>query len=55
MFEYTNGFKKAMYWSKEKMKTHALKYSQGYAADLKKGTNGLFGARTLMEWHIRPC
>lgn len=38
MFEYTNGFKKAMYWSKEKMKAHAIKYSQGYAADIKKGT-----------------
>lgn len=35
MFEYTNGFRKAMYWSKKKMKAHALKYSKGYAA--KKG------------------
>lgn len=35
MFEYTNGFKKAMYWSKNKMEAHALKYSKGYAA--KKG------------------
>lgn len=35
MFEYTNGFKKAMYWSKKKMEAHALKYSKGYAA--KKG------------------
>lgn len=35
MFEYSNGFKKAMYWSKEKMEAHALKYSRGYAA--KKG------------------
>lgn len=35
MFEYLNGFKKAMYWSKEKMEAHALKYSKGYAA--KKG------------------
>lgn len=45
MFEYTNGFKKAMYWSKEKMKTHALKYSQGYAADLKKGTKWTFWSK----------
>ena len=42
MFEYTNGFKKAMYWSKEKMKAHAIKYSQGYAADIKKGTKCTF-------------
>lgn len=35
MFEYLNGFKKAMYWSREKMESHALQYSKGYKA--KKG------------------
>lgn len=35
MFEYTNGFKKAIYWSKAKMEKHALTYSAGYKA--KKG------------------
>lgn len=35
MFEYLNGFKKAMYWSKAKMEAHAIKYSKGYQA--KKG------------------
>lgn len=35
MFEYLNGFKKAIYWSKEKMMNHANKYSKGFAA--KKG------------------
>lgn len=35
MFEYTNGFRKAIYWSKRKMEAHALKYSKGYQA--KKG------------------
>jgi len=35
MFEYQNGFKKAMYWSKAKMESHALQYSKGYKA--KKG------------------
>lgn len=35
MFEYTNGFRKALYWSKAKMEAHALKYSAGYKA--KKG------------------
>ena len=34
-YEYLNGFKKAIYWSKEKMEAHALKYSMGYKA--KKG------------------
>ena len=34
-FELTNGFQKAMYWSKEQMENHALTYSQGYKA--KKG------------------
>lgn len=35
MFEYTNGFRKTLYWSKSKMEKHALKYSMGYRA--KKG------------------
>lgn len=32
MFEYLNGFRKVIYWSKEKMQAHALQYSQGYRA-----------------------
>ena len=32
MFEYTNGFRKSLYWTKNKMEKHALKYSKGYAA-----------------------
>lgn len=35
MFEYLNGFQKTIYWSKEKMESHALQFSKGYAA--KKG------------------
>ena len=35
MFEYLNGFRKTLYWSKQKMEAHALKYSMGYRA--KKG------------------
>lgn len=34
-FEYTNGFTKTLYWSRQKMESHALRYSKGYAA--KKG------------------
>lgn len=33
MFEYTNGFRKAMYWSREKMMAHANKYSMAFNAD----------------------
>lgn len=32
MFEYLNGFRKTMYWSRTKMEAHARKYSKGYAA-----------------------
>lgn len=34
-FEYINGFRKAIYWSRARMEAHALKYSAGYRA--KKG------------------
>ncbi len=34
-FELTNGFRKAMYWSKAQMESHALAFSPGYKA--KKG------------------
>ena len=30
MFEYANGFRKAMYWSKKKMLAHADRYSQAF-------------------------
>lgn len=45
MFEYTNGFKKTLYWSKSKMQEHAKKYSQGYRADLSKGTAYTFWSK----------
>lgn len=32
MFEYLNGFRKTLYWSKAKMEAHAEKYSMGYRA-----------------------
>lgn len=31
LFECANGFSKTIYWSKERMEAHALKYSKGYA------------------------
>ena len=33
MFEYHNGFKKAIYWSREKMIAHADKYSTAFSAE----------------------
>lgn len=38
MFEYTNGFKKALYWSKKKMLSHADRYSQAFSKDGKEVT-----------------
>lgn len=35
MFELINGYRKILYWTKEKMERHAIKYSKGYRA--KKG------------------
>lgn len=32
MFEYVNGFRKAIYWSKDKMMSHADKYSPAFSA-----------------------
>jgi len=32
MFEYFNGFRKALYWSKEKMMSHADQYSPAFSA-----------------------
>ena len=41
MFEYQNGFRKAMYWSREKMMAHADRYSTAFSAQaydrLQKG------------------
>jgi recombination protein RecT len=45
MFEYLNGFRKTMYWSVKKMKSHAKKYSSGYRNDLNKGTDWTFWSR----------
>lgn len=45
MFEYTNGFRKAIYWSKAKMQAHAEEYSAGYKNDLAQGTKYTFWAK----------
>lgn len=36
MFEYANGFRKTIYWSKEKMMLHADRYSQSFSAKTYK-------------------
>jgi recombination protein RecT len=45
MFEYHNGFRKVLYWSKAKMQVHAQKYSKAYASDVKRGTAYTFWAK----------
>lgn len=45
MFEYLNGFRKTLYWSKAKMISHAKKYSPGYKRDLEKGTEWTFWSK----------
>ena len=41
MFEYVNGFRKAIYWSFDKMLAHADKYSQAFSAEpTTKTVNG---------------
>lgn len=45
VLELTTGFKKTIYWSKEKMQQHAIKYSQGYQSDIKNGTAYTFWAK----------
>ena len=37
MFEYMNGFKKALYWTKKKMLVHADKYSQAFSLNATTG------------------
>ena len=44
-FEYTNGFRKSLYWSKKKMEAHAKKYSPGFARDIQKGTQYTFWSK----------
>lgn len=45
MFEYQNGFKKSLYWSRSKMEAHAKKYSQAYRSDIKYHTSYSFWSK----------
>lgn len=44
-FEYLNGFYKSLYWTKEKMKNHAIQYSQAYARDIKQNSSYSFWSK----------
>ena len=45
MFELTNGFRKEIYWSREKMQSHAETYSKGYKSDLRNKTAYTFWSK----------
>ena len=46
MFEYHNGFRKALYWSKKKMMCHADKYSQAFSL---KGSTFKSNGKTITK------
>lgn len=51
MFEYLNGFQKAMYWSYEKMQSHADQYSQAYSAEAhQRIINGEIPKENMWEY-----
>lgn len=47
MFEYHNGFKKIIYWSKSKMLLHADKYSAAFSLN---GTAGQYGKASYSDY-----
>jgi recombination protein RecT len=53
MLEYLNGFRKAMFWSKEKMQEHAKQYSQAYRNDLRKGWTNSFWSKDFDSMAIK--
>lgn len=51
MFEYKNGFRKAIYWSKEKMILHADRYSKSFnASDYKAIEEGKVNQRDMWKY-----
>lgn len=50
-FEYTNGFKKTVYWSADKMLAHADKYSKAFSAEAyKKIQNGEISDKDMWKY-----
>lgn len=50
MFEYTNGFRKAIYWSKAKMIAHADKYSQAFSRDAVKARDPKYNKVSFADY-----
>lgn len=51
MFEYVNGFRKAIYWSKSKMLSHADKYSPAFSKDAySKIQNGEISDKDMWKY-----
>ena len=50
MFEYTNGFRKAIYWSKAKMIAHADKYSQAFSKDAVKARDPKYNKVSFADY-----
>lgn len=51
MFEYMNGFRKAMYWTKEQMMRHADKFSPAFSAEAyKRLQNGEIPDKELWKY-----
>lgn len=51
MFEYMNGFRKAMYWTKDQMMRHADKFSPAFSAEAyKRLQNGEIPDRDLWKY-----
>ncbi len=53
MFEYINGFRKAMYWSRERMEEHAKQYSQAFRTDTAKGWTNSFWTKDFDAMAIK--
>lgn len=50
-FEYLNGFRKTMYWSKEKMMSHADRYSSAFSANaFQKILNGEIADKDMWKY-----
>jgi recombination protein RecT len=47
MFELVNGFRKELYWSKERMEKHATTYSSGYRSDVRNKTKYTFWSKNF--------
>ena len=52
-FEYLNGFKKAIYWSREKMEAHAMRYSPLYAKDRRNKGQSSFWSKDFDAMAIK--